>query len=181
MKKIGKILLIMFSIIVIYVIFINSKDEIMKKMYPRDYSNYVEKYAKEYELSESLIFAIIKNESNFIKDITSNKGAKGLMQIMDKTAEEVAIRLNIENFDLLDPETNIKIGSKYFAELYKKYNNSYLALAAYNAGTGNVDKWINQGILKPTGEDFENIPFKETNMYIRKVIQTEKIYKALYD
>jgi soluble lytic murein transglycosylase len=154
---------------------------ILKKLYPKNYSEYVEKYAKEYELETAIIFAIIKNESNFNKDISSSKGAIGLMQIMEQTGQEVANRLRMENVDLSNAQTNIQIGTKYFSELYKKYENTELALAAYNAGTGNVDKWIESGLIESSGENVENIPYKETNMYVRKVIQSEKIYQALYE
>ena len=90
-------------------------------------------------------------------------------------------KLNISNANLSDAKTNIQIGTKYFSELYKKYNNTELALAAYNAGTGNVDKWVEKGIINSSGDNVENIPFKETNMYVRRVIQSEKIYESLYE
>lgn len=175
-----KIFLVLLAIVLVVLIFFNVKDFVLKKLYPKEYNEYVEQYAKEYNLNENIIYAIIKNESNFDKDISSNKGAIGLMQIMQETGNEVANRINIEASNLLDAKTNIQIGTKYFSELYQKYNNTNLALAAYNAGTGNVDKWIESGIIKSSGEDIENIPYKETNMYVRKVIQTEKIYEVLY-
>ena len=65
--------------------------------------------------------------------------------------------------------------------LYQKYNNTELALAAYNAGSGNVDKWIENGIISKNGENIENIPYKETNMYVRKVMQSIKFYELLYE
>lgn len=180
MKKIKKLILFLLVIALVFLIFFNVKDFVLKKIYPKQYDEFVEQYAKEYNLNSNIIYAIIKNESNFDKDISSNKGAIGLMQIMQETGSEVANRINIEASNLLDAKTNIQIGTKYFSELYQKYNNTNLALAAYNAGTGNVDKWIESGIIKISGEDIENIPYKETNMYVRKVIQTEKIYEVLY-
>lgn len=180
MKKIKKLILFLLVIALVFLIFFNVKDFVLKKIYPKQYDEFVEQYAKEYNLNSNIVYAIIKNESNFDKDISSNKGAIGLMQIMQETGSEVANRINVETFNLLDAKTNIQIGTKYFSELYQKYNNTNLALAAYNAGTGNVDKWIESGIIKVSGEDIENIPYKETNMYVRKVIQTEKIYEVLY-
>lgn len=180
MKKIKKLILFLLVIALIFLELFNIKDFILKKIYPKEYYEFVEQYAEEYNLNSNIIYAIIKNESNFDKDISSNKGAIGLMQIMQETGSEVANRINIEASNLLDAKTNIQIGTKYFSELYQKYNNTNLALAAYNAGTGNVDKWIESGIIKISGEDIENIPYKETNMYVRKVIQTEKIYEVLY-
>lgn len=179
MKKILKLFLILVSLLIV-VIVLKPEQIILRQLYPQKYSEYVTEYAKEYGLSESIVFAIIKNESNFDKDISSNKGAIGLMQIMTETGREVANKLSLTEMDLSDAETNIQIGTKYFADLYKKYDNTELALAAYNAGSGNVDKWIEQGIIESSGENVENIPYKETNMYVRKVMQSEKIYETLY-
>lgn len=106
------------------------------------------------------------------------------MQLMESTALEEAEEVNeqisvIER--LYNPEINIKIGTKYYAKLIRKYDgNTLLALAAYNAGIGNVDNWIKQGIIKEDGSDIENIPFKETNNYVRKIIRDYKIYQKLY-
>ncbi|MCX4303093.1 MAG: lytic transglycosylase domain-containing protein [Clostridia bacterium] len=181
MKYIKKVVLIFIITIILLFIFLNFKKVILKQLYPKIYSEYVEEYAREYNLDVNIVFAIIKNESNFDKDVSSNKGAIGLMQIMQETGNEVANKLNISNANLSDAKTNIQIGTKYFSELYKKYNNTELALAAYNAGTGNVDKWVEKGIINSSGDNVENIPFKETNMYVRRVIQSEKIYESLYE
>lgn len=158
---------------------------ILKKIYPTKYSEYVYKYAEEYEVDPILIFAIIKAESNFNPNVVSTSNAIGLMQLMDATAEEIANKLQI-NFmkgaSLYNPELNIQLGTKYFSNLMKEYNNNYLlALTAYNAGIGNVQKWIEQGIIKEDGSDIENIPFKETNNYVRKIVRDYKIYKELYE
>lgn len=103
---------------------------------------------------------------------------------MDPTAEEIAKKLKIDyvkNSSLYQPEINIKLGTKYFADLLKEYKqNRLLALIAYNAGIGNVKKWIEQGIILADGSDVENIPFKETNRYVRKILRDYKIYQKLY-
>ena len=159
-------------------------DFIMKKMYPKTYSEFVFKYAEEYGVDPLLIFAVIKAESNFKEGVVSNSNAKGVMQLMDTTAEEVAGNIMInEKFEagmLFDAETNIKIGTKYLSELMEKYQNYYVAVAAYNAGIGTVDKWIQTGVIKSDGSDIENIPYKETNNYVRKIIRDYKIYTDLY-
>ena len=81
---------------------------------------------------------------------------------------------------LYDPETNIMLGTKYFDKLLTKYNeNYYLAIAAYNAGIGNVDNWINKGIIDADASNIENIPYKETNMYVRKTVKAHKVYEEL--
>lgn len=157
---------------------------IMKKIYPLKYSEFVEKYSKEYDIDTYMVYAIIKAESNFNENAKSASDAVGLMQIMEATAIETAnkMELNVTEEDLLDPEINIKIGLKYFTDLLKKYdNNYYLAIIAYNAGIGNVDKWIEDGVIKKDASDVENVPFKETNNYVRKILRDYQIYKDLYE
>ena len=156
---------------------------VMKKIYPLKYIEYVEKYAKEYDIDKYLVYAIIKAESNFEEDAKSASNAVGLMQIMEATAVETADKmdLNITEEDLFNPELNIKIGLKYFTSLLEKYNNYNLAIIAYNAGIGNVDKWIQEGTIKADGSDIENVPFKETNNYVRKILRDYEIYKELYE
>lgn len=103
------------------------------------------------------------------------------MQLMETTAEEVAKKIGIEEVDLKNPECNIRIGTSYFVNLIDYYNgNYYLAIVAYNAGIGTVTKWIDTGIIKADGSDIENIPYKETNNYIRKVLKNYRTYEELY-
>ena len=88
---------------------------------------------------------------------------------------------NYEYKDLYNPEINIELGTAYLAELINKYNgNYYLAVTAYNAGIGVVDGWIANGTINPDGSDIENIPYKETNNYVRKIVKNYKMYKELY-
>ena len=83
--------------------------------------------------------------------------------------------------NLNDAETNIEIGTNYFVKLLKYYDgNYYLAITAYNAGIGTVARWIKEKTIKPDGSDIENIPYKETNNYVRKILKKYKIYKELY-
>mgnify|MGYP003197115966 CR=1 FL=1 len=184
MKNTYKVILVVIVFIILLGVLakvFNLEDKILKKIYPKTYEEYVEKYAKEYNVDPLLVFSIIKAESNFKKDAKSTSKAKGLMQIMDSTAKEIAKKNNIELTDenILDPEINIEIGTIYLSQLIEKYNSVELAIAAYNAGHGNVDKWISQDTLKEDGTDAENIPFKETNMYVRKVMRDWKIYKSI--
>ena len=134
-------------------------------------------------MDEYLIYAIIKAESNFNQEAVSHRKAKELMQLMYSTAEDIAKRVDIElNEDnILDPEININLGTKYISMLIQKYNNINLALAAYNAGSGNVDGWIEKGTLKSDGSDIENVPFSETNNYVRKILRDYEIYKQIYE
>lgn len=180
--KIGIIILCI--IILIVVIYKPIETAMLKYLYPCKYSEYVEKYSKEYNVDALLIYSIIKAESNFEPQSTSISGAKGLMQLMETTAEEVAqntIKEYKQDEGIYDIETNIILGTKYFAQLLENYKgNIYLSLTAYNAGMGNVAKWIEQGIIKEDGSDVENIPFKETNQYVRRIIRNYRIYQELY-
>ena len=183
-KKWLIILLVIIVIIVSLFTIFRVQDVILKKVYIRDYEEYVYKYSEEYNIDPLLIFAIIKAESNFEPNSVSTSGAIGLMQLMESTAIERANTIGVEisvREELFNPEKNIKIGASYFAYLLEKYDgNELLALAAYNAGIGNVDEWMQKGIIKQDGSDVENIPFKETNNYVRKIVRDYKIYQDLY-
>lgn len=187
MKKTIKFLIILIILLLTYFILfkiVEIDKIVMKKIYPLKYSEYVEKYAKEYDIDKYLVYAIIKAESNFKEDAKSASNAVGLMQIMEATAIETANKmdLKITKEDLFNPELNIKIGLKYFTSLLDKYDDNYnLAIIAYNAGIGNVDRWIADGVIKSDGSDIENVPFKETNNYVRKILRDYDIYKALYE
>lgn len=156
---------------------------VLKKIYYKGYEEYVEKYSKEYDVDQALIYAIIKAESNFREDSISNKEAKGLMQIMYPTAVDVAkvLNIDIDEQKIMEPRLNIMIGTKYISMLINRYKEVSIALAAYNAGSGNVDKWIAEGTIKQNGEDIENIPFRETNNYVRKILRDYKIYTQIYE
>ncbi len=156
------------------------KNKILIKCYPDKYSDYVGKYSEKYGVDKNLVYAVIKQESNFEEEANSRRGAKGLMQIMNDTANEIAEELGFSGMNLYNPETNINIGTKYLADLMEKYNNMKMAIAAYNAGFGNVDKWIAQGIIKKDGSNLENIPYKETEVYLRKVMKNYEMYNKLY-
>ncbi len=181
MKLIRRLILLIIIILILIYCYdhFNVKERVLKAIYPLKYSEYVEKYAQEYNVDKLLIYSIIKAESNFKNDANSNKGAIGLMQLMEVTAKEIDPEITKEK--LFDEETNIRIGVAYFSKLLTYYNNSVeLALVAYNAGIGNVDKWIEDGTLNKDGSNIENTPFKESNNYVRKILNDYEIYKKLY-
>ena len=150
MKKITKIIILLIIVVAIVILIKPIKNQVIKKIYKKDYSEYVSKYSQQYNVEENLIYAIIKAESNFKANAISHQNAKGLMQLMEPTAKDVAKRFGIELTDdnILEPETNINIGTKYISTLLDKYGSVEVALAAYNAGSGNVDKWIQNGTIK---------------------------------
>jgi len=181
LKKIKR-LIILFIIVCLFLYFyknINIIEKFIKFIYPIKYLESVEKYSKEFEIDEFLIYSIIKVESNFDSKVKSKSGAIGLMQIMEQTAKEIDNSVTEE--ELFNEDTNIRIGVEYFSKLLIHYNNNLnLAIIAYNAGMGNVDKWIENGIIKEDGSDIENVPFKETNNYVRKILRDYKIYQKIY-
>ena len=186
MKKIIKLIIVLLIVIALilgcYKCF-NIEEKILRYVYPKKYSEYVYKYSEELGIDPLLTLSIIKTESNFKENTVSRSGAIGLMQLMDNTAKEQAQKLNIEyqKETLYEPEKNIQIGLTYFKNLLDQFNENYiLAFAAYNAGIGNVKNWILEGKIKSDGSYYENIPFPETNMYVRKVVRNYKIYKELY-
>ena len=177
-KSAKKLLSTLIIIILIILVVICINKLMIKTLYKKEYSEYVSKYSQKYDVDENLIYALIKAESNFEEDAISNKNAQGLMQLMPSTAEDIAKKNRIEltEDNILEPEININLGTKYISTLLEKYECIEIALAAYNAGSGNVDKWIDNGTIQPDGSDIENIPFKETNMYVRKIMRDYKIY-----
>lgn len=181
-RKKGRIKIIMLLIVLLITFLIGPiKKQIINNLYKKEYSEYVTKYAEMYDVEEDLIYALIKAESNFDPNAVSHQNAKGLMQLMESTAEDLAKKCKIELTDknILEPEINIQLGTKYISILLDKYECVEVALAAYNAGSGNVDKWIEKGIIKADGSDIENIPYKETNMYVRKIMRDYQFYMKL--
>ncbi len=185
MKNIKLVIAVAIILLVIVFIFI-FKDKILKIMYPKTYQEIVSIYAEEYNVEENLIFAVIKAESNFDEKAVSHKDAIGLMQIMEETADDIATRYGIEidheniRESVADVKTNINLGTKYLSILLEKYKNKEIAVAAYNAGIGTVDNWIEKDIIKADGSDIENIPYKETNNYVRKILRNYEIYQSIY-
>ena len=184
LKKIK--LLIIFVIIVVLIIFFTIIT-LKKFIYKIDYLDIIEEHTSEFNVDPYLVLSVIKAESGFNKEATSKKGACGLMQLIDTTAKETYENLNngeeLEDGKIYDEKTNIILGTKYLSDLIKRYNgNYYIAIVAYNAGIGNVDKWIENGIINQNFdyESIKNIPFSETKKYTKNVINNYKIYKFLY-
>lgn len=154
-------------------------------LFPLDYLDYINKYSKEYDIDPFLVSAIINVESKYKKDAISSKEARGLMQIGPTTGKWASEELNIENYNenmLFIPETNIKIGTWYLSKLRKEFGaNIDLILAAYNAGSGNVQKWRLDSIYSKDGINLDNIPFKETAQYLVKVKSNLKVYNIVYN
>ena len=173
MKKLFKTVIFVLVIVGIIKVIPYITDYFFPDMYERQ----IEKCSEEYGVPKNLIMAIIKAESNFRKDALSQKNAKGLMQIMDETGAWCANKIGISDPDLFDVETNIRIGTFYVSYLLDKYDgNEKTAVAAYNAGQGNVSKWLKDETLSSDGKNLSKIPFEETEKYIKKVMLYKKVY-----
>jgi soluble lytic murein transglycosylase len=142
--------------------------------YPVRYEHIIAGHAQNYNLDGALIAAVIYRESEFDADVVSDAGAVGLMQLLPRTAEGIATFTGGEKFesgDLYDPEINVRYGSFYLRRLMDKYDDVGLALAAYNAGQANVDRWLEEG---------SDIAFPETRDFVRDVLKLQEVYDRAY-
>ena len=151
--------------------------------YPLDHYDNVVRNVDKYNIDPLLIMAIIKAESNFNEKVVSHKGAVGLMQITPRTGEWIAEQMGMTHYNinmLKSPYRSIDMGVWYIDYLIDYYDgNRNLALAAYNAGTGNIDKWLENGKIKETG-DIITLPYKETSDYIVRINTYYRRYHQLY-
>lgn len=178
-RKIIKIV----SLILLFVVLINIKS-VFKIFYPIKYENNIVKYSERYNINPCLVAAVIRTESNFNENAVSNRGAYGLMQIMPDTAIWIARKMELKDFKvekLYDTEVNIAMGCWYINNLSNEFNgNMDLVLAAYNGGRGNVQKWLKTREYSEDGKTLKNIPFEETDKYVKKVKTNYNIYLKLY-
>lgn len=147
-----------------------------------NYQDQIKKYSDKYNVDPLLTAAIVKVESDFDNDAQSHQNAKGLMQLLDETAKHSAEVIGEKYYPekLNDIDYNLNLGVGYYDYLFKYYNNKELALAAYNGGVGNIDKWIDEGLLDKNDPDISKIPFNETRQYVTKVLSNYNVYKTFY-
>lgn len=142
--------------------------------YPLHYDAIVRGHARNYRLDPALLAGVIYQESKFHAGARSSSGAIGLMQLLPDTAKGIAIHTGGSKFrvsDLDDPEINVRYGSWYLRHLLDKYGDERAALAAYNAGQDNVDRWRAEG---------KGIAFAETRHYVRRVEHLKILYRRGY-
>ena len=142
----------------------------------------IERHSTTNGLDPYLMAALICQESTFVSDIRSHAGAVGLTQLMPPTARQYARRLKISYSTriLTNPEANIRMGTALFADLIKKYGAVYLALAAYNAGEIPVRRWLTDHPNLSAEEFIDEIPYPETQAYVKRLIGTAEDYRRLY-
>jgi soluble lytic murein transglycosylase len=142
--------------------------------YPLRYATIVRVHAKENRLDPALLAAVIETESKFDTTARSSAGAVGLMQLTPSTAEGIAQYTHGTRFrlsDLTNPDINVRYGAWYLRHLLDKYQDERLALAAYNAGQANVDRWQ---------QAHEGIQFPDTRAYVDRVEHLKTIYRRTY-
>lgn len=174
----------LFAILAVFLLAVFILYNAGRTLYPLKYEELVEKYSKRYDLDPFLVLAVIKVESSFRHNAVSHKNARGLMQITEGTGGWGADKLGLKDYStekLFDPDVNINIGCWYLSSLYDQFGDTDLVLAAYNAGSGNVTKWLGNSELSADGKTLDRIPFRETERYIRKVKNSYTIYKKLYE
>lgn len=135
------------------------------------YDKHISTCCDEFDVDKSLVYAIVKAESNFDTKSTSNKGAVGLMQIMPTTATFVAQKIDKQTFDLTNAQDNLTLGIAYLSYLGKKFDTQKDVICAYNAGENKVKEWLKNG---------GQIVFAETKTYLKRVELNLKIFNALY-
>lgn len=157
-------------------------------LYPLQYEDVIVQYANRHELDPSLVAAVIRVESNYRPQAVSRKGARGLMQVLPTTGEWIlrmqGTPLPLEQVEeqLFEPEFNISLGTWYLAFLTRKFEGDKAKiLAAYNAGQGQVDAWLEQGVWDGTYENRDQIPFAETRDYLGKVEKAQIRYRSYYN
>ncbi len=152
------------------------------RMYPLKYEQEIIKAGEKYDLEPELIAAVIYSESRFEEDATSNVGARGLMQIMPETYQWLCDKRDAEYNpdDLYDPFINIDYGAYYLGWLYEHFGDIYTACAAYNAGIGAVEGWLESDVYSSDGATLSYIPYGETSNYVAKIQGAVEKYNQLY-
>lgn len=160
------------------------RDRILVQAYPDLYWDLILNLTDGYNFDPRVFHALVREESSFNPKARSWAGARGLSQLMPRTARSVAkaMKMTITTADLHDPRTNLAIGSWYLNKAFHRFqNNPFLAVASYNAGPGNVNKWRTRFGDLPSDEFVERIPIRETRDYVRRVLGTYQLYRVLYD
>lgn len=151
-------------------------------LYPFPYQELIENWSKRRKLNPLLVTSLIRQESRFMPKIRSSANAVGLMQVMPETAKVVAKRINLDKYVLDNPNDNVNLGTWILEENHANYkNNSLLAVASYNAGSGKVATWLDDRQLGDPDEFIESIPYEETRDYVKQVFSNYWNYLRLYN
>jgi soluble lytic murein transglycosylase len=156
--------------------------ELLKVIFPIGYWDLIRKHAAQQNLDPYVVAALVAQESTFVPDIRSSANAVGLMQLLPSTARQYARALNMKYSPklLTNPEANIRIGTAYLADKLRQFGELHLVLASYNAGERAVRRWIAERPTVALDEFIDDIPFPETQNYVKKILGTADDYRRLY-
>jgi soluble lytic murein transglycosylase len=157
--------------------------EVARVIFPVDYWPLVQQQASAHKLDPYLMVALIGQESSFDPDIRSAANAIGLMQIVPSTGRRYARKLGIRRYSaamLTRPEVNIRIGTTYFSDLLRQFGRAEYALCGYNAGENRIEQWIAERPGLAQDEFIDDVPFPETQNYLKKILGTAEDYRRLY-
>jgi soluble lytic murein transglycosylase len=157
--------------------------EILQVIFPLTYWDLIRKHAAARNLDPYLVAALIAQESTFDAGVRSTANAWGLMQIVPPTGRQLARTLGIRRFTtsmLTNPETNVRMGTLYFSRLVQQFGGTYYALASYNAGENRVVRWKAERPGLAEDEFIDDIPFPETQNYVKRILGTAEDYRQLY-
>jgi peptidoglycan lytic transglycosylase len=157
--------------------------ELLQVIFPLTYWDLIRKHSTARGLDPYLVAALIAQESTFDPKARSIANAWGLMQIVPSTGRRLARSLGVRRFStstLTNPETNIRLGTLYFSRLVQQFGGTYYALASYNAGESRVVRWKAERPGLDEDEFIDDIPFPETQNYVKRILGTAEDYRALY-
>ena len=157
--------------------------EILQVIYPLTYWDAIKRYSVQHDLDPYIVAALIAQESTFDAGVRSNANAWGLMQVVPATGRRLARSLGIRRFNtamLTNPVLNIRLGTLYFSKLVEQFGGTYYALASYNAGESRVVRWKSERPGLDEDEFIDDIPFPETQNYVKRILGTAEDYRRLY-
>ncbi len=182
-KKRGRILSVLLAIIVLIgILTAGVHFGVRLLLYPMKYDDLVKRYAQEYGLQESLVYAVINSESSFDPDAYSKAGAMGLMQLTPETFQWLQTKTGekLDDNRLYEPDVAVKYGCLLLKLNLDEFSNIPAAIAAYHAGRTRVAGWLTDERYSSDGHILKNIPYKETAKYVDSVIKKQKRYQELY-
>jgi len=157
--------------------------ELTAVIFPLGYWSVIREHSTRHNLDPYLLAALVAQESGFIPDIRSRAKATGLMQLMPATAQRYARKLALSPYSpamLTRPGTNVRLGMAYFADLMQEFGEAHLALASYNAGESRVRRWVAERLDLSPDEFVDDIPFPETQNYVKKILGAAENYRRIY-
>jgi soluble lytic murein transglycosylase len=157
-------------------------EDVLRVIFPLDYWPLIKKYSDVYGFDPYLMTALVAQESTFTPDVRSSANAVGLMQLIPPTARRYAVKLGLRYSSqmLTQPETNVRLGMRYFKDLTDRFGGAHLALAGYNAGENRIVRWVAERPGFEQDEFIDDIPFPETQNYVKRILGTADDYRRLY-